>query len=111
VQQDCEKLLFLPRQLPTDRFDIQAFMFRLICDTAGKHGMVDESIVLYEEMYNASVRRMDLQILRSKALSRRELLADSGGIWIERSVGLQWLLITYAHTYDDPFNIGNKAVD
>jgi hypothetical protein len=28
------------------------------------------------------------------------LLAESGGILIERSGGLQWLLITYAHTYD-----------
>jgi hypothetical protein len=28
LQQDCEKLLSLLRQLPTDRFDIQAFMFK-----------------------------------------------------------------------------------
>jgi hypothetical protein len=28
VQQDCEKLLSLARQLPTDCFDIQAYMFR-----------------------------------------------------------------------------------
>jgi hypothetical protein len=27
------------------------------------------------------------------------LLANLVGIWIERSDGLQWLLITYAHTY------------
>jgi hypothetical protein len=33
------------------------------------------------------------------------------GILIERS-GLQWLQITYAHTYDsDPLSIGKKAVD
>jgi hypothetical protein len=32
VQQDGEKLLSLARQLPTDCFDIQAFMFRFICD-------------------------------------------------------------------------------
>jgi hypothetical protein len=59
--------------------------------------MVDESIALFEEMYIASVRRMGLQILCSKALSRDGgLLAESGGDLIKRSVGLQWLLITYA---------------
>jgi hypothetical protein len=41
----------LARQLPTNCFDIQAFMFRLICDFMGKRGMVDERIALYEEMY------------------------------------------------------------
>jgi hypothetical protein len=30
--QDCEKLFSLARGMPTDRFDIQAYMFRLICD-------------------------------------------------------------------------------
>jgi hypothetical protein len=35
------------------------------------------------------------------------------GIWIERSGGLQWLLITYAHTYAIVIllSIGDKAVD
>jgi hypothetical protein len=60
--------------------------------------MVDESIVLLRRCTHASVRRMDLQIL-CPALSRDgDLLAESGGDLIERS-GLQWLLITYAHTY------------
>jgi hypothetical protein len=44
------KLLSLARQLPTDCFDIQAYMFKVICDLMGKHGMVDER-TLYEEMY------------------------------------------------------------
>jgi hypothetical protein len=34
LQQDCEKLS--ARQLPTDCFDIQAFMFRVICDFMSK---------------------------------------------------------------------------
>jgi hypothetical protein len=48
--------------------------------------MIDERSVL-EEMYTASVRRMDLQILRSKALSRLgySCYKDSVGIWTERS--------------------------
>jgi hypothetical protein len=38
-------------------------------------------------MYTRSVRRMDLQILRSKALSRDGAVASIAlvGIWIERS--------------------------
>jgi hypothetical protein len=44
---------------------------------------------------HASVRRMASR--SPKALSRdMHLLAESGGILIERSGGLQWLLITYA---------------
>jgi hypothetical protein len=42
VQQDA-KLLSLARQLPTNCFDIQAYMFRVICDFMSKHGMVDEN--------------------------------------------------------------------
>jgi hypothetical protein len=61
--------------------------------------MVDERIALLEEMYNASVRRMDLQILLQGIVSRWRGCANSGGDLIERSDGLQWLLITYAHTY------------
>jgi hypothetical protein len=56
-------------------------MFKNICAIMGKHGMVDERIALLEEMYNASVRRMGLQILCSKALSRLgQLLAALVGI-------------------------------
>jgi hypothetical protein len=48
-----------------------------------------------------------------KAVSTWRLLANLVGIWIERSVGLQWLLITYAHTYAIviPSSIGKKAVE
>jgi pentatricopeptide repeat protein len=44
----------------------------------GKQGMVDESIALYEEMYNASVR-MGLQIL-CQALSRLGVSASSPAV-------------------------------
>jgi hypothetical protein len=40
------KLLSLARQLPTDCFDIQAFMFRMICDYMMRYGMVDENPLL-----------------------------------------------------------------
>jgi hypothetical protein len=60
-------------------------MFRMICDFMGKQGMVDERIALKEMYIHASVRRMDLQILCSKALSRDgDLLAALVGILIER---------------------------
>jgi hypothetical protein len=78
----------------------------------GKQGMVDEESLCMKRCTHASVRRMDLQILCSKALSRLALLADLVGIWIERSDGLQWLLITYAHTYVTVLlSIGTKAVE
>jgi hypothetical protein len=61
--------------------------------------MVDERIALYEERCtHASVRRMDLQIL----CSRHCLGLGVASSWwdLDRADdGLQWLLITYAHTY------------
>jgi hypothetical protein len=66
-------------------------------------------IALLEEMYT-SVRRMGLQILCSKALSRNGEIASK--LWwdLDQSDGLQWLQITYALTYDsDPFNIGRLS--
>jgi hypothetical protein len=47
----------------------QAFMFRFICDLMSQ-GMVDKSIALLRRCTITSVRRMGLQILCSKALSR-----------------------------------------
>jgi hypothetical protein len=70
VQQDGERLR-LCRQLPTD-FDIQAFMFRFICGLDGPTGVTIHRFA--EEMYNASVRRMDRRSCSSKALS------EDGGV-------------------------------
>jgi hypothetical protein len=44
VQQDCESFILLAAA--DGCFDIQAYMFRMICDIMGKQGMVDERIVL-----------------------------------------------------------------
>jgi hypothetical protein len=96
VQQDCE-LLSLARQLPTDCFDIKRIC--LVCDFMARWWYGRESLC-WRRCTHASVRRMDLQILCSKALSRTwRLLADSGGDLDRAERGLQWLLITYAHTY------------
>jgi hypothetical protein len=64
-QQDCEKLLISGAAAADRLLRYSSVMFRLICKLMGKHGMVDES-ALFEEMYTASVRRMDLQILRPR---------------------------------------------
>jgi hypothetical protein len=47
-----QKLLSLVRQLPTDCFDIQAYMFRTICDFMEQGGtwLTRESLII-EEMY------------------------------------------------------------
>jgi hypothetical protein len=51
VQQDCE-LLALARQLPTDFLDIQAHIFRMICDFMGdERGMVDERIFARRDVH------------------------------------------------------------
>jgi hypothetical protein len=59
--------------------------------------MVDEASRFARGDVHASVRRMGLQIL----CSRSELagLAALVGILDRADGGLQWLLITYAHTY------------
>jgi hypothetical protein len=78
----------------------------------GKHGMVDESIALLKRCTIASVRRMDLQILCSKALLSRtaQLLAESGGDLIERSVGFSGCRQPTLVRDSDLFSIGKKAV-
>jgi hypothetical protein len=64
---------FSLRQLPTDFFDIQAFIFMYICDLMSSQGrMVDEGIRFIEEMYTPSVRRMGLQIPCAQSLSWRD---------------------------------------
>jgi hypothetical protein len=75
--------------------------------------MVDERIALLKRCTIASVRRMGLQILCSKALSRtwRGLLVESGGILIKQDGGLQWLLITRSYVVTVIlFDTGKKAV-
>jgi hypothetical protein len=76
--------------------------------------MVDEHH-LYEEMYNASVRRMDLQILCSKALSRRlaEVASKSGGD-LDRAERWAVPVITLRSYVRDTVilgSIGKKAVN
>jgi hypothetical protein len=85
----------------------------MICTFYGEQqGMVDERIALLEEMYNASVRRMGLQIpAPRRCLDMAGLLANLEGILIKRSGGPQWLLITYAATSVTVilFDIGRKV--
>jgi hypothetical protein len=88
VQQDCEKFLsLLGAHADTDRFDIQAFMLRSVCESMRLQGMADESIALYEEMYTRICEENGPADPVPKALSLDLQLADSGGDLIERSVG------------------------
>jgi hypothetical protein len=68
-QQDCEKLLISGAAAADRLFRYSSVMFRMICEPMGNMVWLTR-VALFEEMYTASVRRMDLQILRSKALSR-----------------------------------------
>jgi hypothetical protein len=53
-------------------------------------------IALLEEMYTRICEENGLQILCPRhCLGTGGLLAEAGGILIERSDGLQWLQITY----------------
>jgi hypothetical protein len=95
------KLLSLARQLPTDCFDIQAYMFRMICDFMGKQGMVDEN--RFEKRCTRICEENGPADPALKALSRT-WLACSGGILIKRSGGLQWLLHLRSYVRDsDPY--------
>jgi hypothetical protein len=56
-------------------------------------------IALLEEMYTRICGENGLQILCPGYCPDWRVSKNLVGIWIERSDGLQWLLITYAHTY------------
>jgi hypothetical protein len=76
----------------------------------GKQGMVDENRIALKRCTHASVRRMDLQILRSKALSRDGgLLANLVGILIGGAVSVA--ADTYARTYVTDLFYWKKAVE
>jgi hypothetical protein len=77
--QDVSEISALGRQPPTDSSIIRLMYLGLSCAHERNDGMVDESIALLEETCT-SVRRMGLQILRSRCcLGHGELLAESGG--------------------------------
>jgi isochorismate hydrolase len=50
VQQDCDKLISLSRQLPMNNFDIQAYMFGFYQQQWAYRNMVIENIALLEEI-------------------------------------------------------------
>jgi hypothetical protein len=77
-------------------FDIQVY-FRIICDFMRHMVWLTRESLCMKRCTHASVRRMGLQILCPRhCLEMASCQQNLVGIWIERSDGLQWLLITYA---------------
>jgi hypothetical protein len=94
VQQDCELSLAHRRT---------ASIFKRICLVylrfMSKQGMVDEHRFFAREMYNASVRRMGLQILLQGIVSDWRVASKSGGD-LDRAE--RWASVAadnHAHTY------------
>jgi hypothetical protein len=61
--------------------------------------MVDETSLCWEMYTRICEENGPADPVLRHCLEFGGLLAESGGDLIERSGGLQWLLITYAHTY------------
>jgi hypothetical protein len=108
MQQDCE-LLSLARQLPTDCFDIQAFMFgRLRLHGPTWYGREHRFARGCTHICENGPADPVLQGI----VSNCGLLAKSGGDLDRAERWLQWLLITYAYVRDsDPKVFGTKKAE